>query len=385
MTGVATAQQRDTVVFDASVGIATDNNLFRLPDGVNTQALIGKPDPSERTTTTVLGMRLDKSYSLQRFKADVSLIDYKYQNFDYLNFTARNYNAAWLWSLTPRLRGNLSAERVQRLNSFDDAQNITRRNERIIATTRFDGVFDLGGAWRALGGVVRSKETNQQTVVADADYSANSANVGMRYDFASGNSVAYLRKTARGEYLNRTLSNTNLIDDSFDQTTDEVQVRWRFSGSNLVELNAAQVKRSHPHFGQRDYSASSGGVKVNWALTPKTMLVTELARELGSYQTANTNYTQTDRVTIGPVWQLSPKTVMSLSYAVARRDYLGTPSNLTASQRSDDTSTTVLKLQWQPYPSTSISASVQNSSRSSNQNNLDFNSNTAQISAQFSY
>jgi exopolysaccharide biosynthesis operon protein EpsL len=332
-----------------------------------------------------VGLSLNKAYSLQRIELDINLVDYKYQNFDYLSFTARNYNAAWRWALTPRLNGNFTTDRAERLNSFADTQNLNTRNQRTNTNTRLDAVYDLGGSWRALAGVQQSKETNQQNLLAESNYATNSADLGVRYDLSSGSSLAYTRNSAQGQYLDRPLSVTGLFDDEFNQTTDEFRLRWLFSGNNSVSLNASYLNRSHPHFSQRDYSGLAAGVNVNWALTAKTALAASWARDLSSYQTSSTNFMQTDRLTLGPVWQLSPKALISLRYAVAQQDFLGTPTALAATQRSDTTRDTSLAFEWQPYQHITFSASLQNSTRSSNQANLDFDSNIANVSAQISY
>ena len=384
-TAAAWAQDSDTFQLKASAALSTDSNLFRLPANANTSALIGKSSAAEQIASTTVGLSLNKAYSLQRIELDLNLVDYKYQNFDYLSFTARNYNAAWRWALTPRLRGNLTTDRTERLNSFADNQNLNTRNQRTNTNTRLDAVYDLGGSWRALGGVLQSRQTNQQTVLDEGDYSANSADLGVRYDLTSGSSLAYTRKTTRGQYLDRALSNASLLDDEFNQSTDEFKLRWLFSGDNSVSLSASYINRTHPHFSQRDFSGLATGINVNWALSAKTALAASWARDLSSYQTSTTNYTQTDRLTLGPVWQLSPKALVSLRYAVAQQDFLGAPTALAAAQRSDTTRDTSLAFEWQPYQHITLSASLQNSTRSSSQANLDFDSNIANISAQISY
>src|SRR5450830_99109 len=116
LTGANTpvwAQTQDTVTFTASATQMTDSNLFRLPASTDFITRIGKPSAEEHIGITSLALNFSKAYSQQRIELGLNLIDYKYQNFSYLSFTASNYNAAWRWALTPRLVGSLSTDRKE--------------------------------------------------------------------------------------------------------------------------------------------------------------------------------------------------------------------------------------------------------------------------------
>ena len=107
---------------------------------------------------------------------------------------------------------------------------------------------------------------------------------------------------------------------------------------------------------------------------------------LGSYQTLYSSYSQTDRFTIAPTWQISGKTLLSLRYAWAQIDYLGAPFAAFASpQRRDTTHDTTLSFNWEPYHKLTLIASLQNSSRGSNFGGQDYASNMATLSASYTY
>ena len=381
----AWAQIEDTFKFNAAYSRHSDSNLFRLPAGVDANTLIGKSSAAEQIGITSLGFNFNKAYSLQRFELNLSLIDYQYQNFSYLSFAAHNYDAAWRWSLTPRLRGNFTTARNETLNSFADFQGFNLRNQRTNTNTRFDGIYEIDGPWRVLGGLSQSAQTNLQPLVAEGDYSATSADLGLRYVLASGSSLSYALKTATGTYLNRVLSPAGLFDDGFNQIDNELRLHWVVSGNSSADLSAAHINRTHPHYDQRDFSGLNAAIKLNWNLTGKSALTAGWAREISSYQTGSTNYTQTERFSIGPVWQVSPRAVVRLRHEVAQRDYLGPPTGVLVPQRSDTTQDTSVSFDWQPYQYLTLSASLQNARRTSNLAGLDYDSNLAIFSAQFTY
>jgi hypothetical protein len=99
----SSADELDTLQFRAAMNKTYDSNLFRRANN----------EVAEQITTTTLGVKLDKTYSLQRLIVDMYYVDYKYNENDYLDYGAKNYSASWLWSLTPNLTGTLSSQRTQ--------------------------------------------------------------------------------------------------------------------------------------------------------------------------------------------------------------------------------------------------------------------------------
>jgi exopolysaccharide biosynthesis operon protein EpsL len=395
LCGLATtwAQQlkEDSLQLKASETLLTDSNIYRLPANTNFDALIGRPNAADRIGVTSVGLSYNKSYSLQRVELDLSLVDYKYQNFNKLNFTARNYDAAWRWALTPRLRGDLTSNRKETLNSFTDflgANFANRSNQRVEKNTNFNTDYELSGAWHLLAGVAQRKYLTRSTLTAvdtlyiGDDYTSTSTRAGLRYDFSSGSALTYRLQNTQGQNLN---ANGLIISNQFTQTDNELRLSWVLSGKSTVDLSSAFINRHHDQFAQRDYSGVNAGVNLKWNMTGKSALTAGWTRNLTSAQSVNSNYVQSDRLSIGPVWQLSPKTMVRLSYAQTRDNYLGAPGLVQLPQRSDNTTSTTLALDWQPNRGLTLSTSLQSARRNSNLDVYDFTSNMATISGQLSY
>jgi exopolysaccharide biosynthesis operon protein EpsL len=377
----ARAEGDDTLTLNAAYALQTDSNLFRLPSSTRSST----PNATEKIGVTTFGLNLNKAYSLQRVELAVSLIDSEYQNNSYLSFVAHNYAAAWRWSASPELQGNLTRTYKESLNSFADNPTSNIRNQRTDTNTRLDAIYGLGGPWRVVGGFSSTVQNNVQPIAAEGNTSTTTAEAGLSYVWASGSALTYAFKENNGEYTNRALQPTALFDDSFRQHDHELKLRWLVSAKSTAEITATHINRTHPHYGQRNYSGINTRARIDWAISSKYKLTANWAHELASYQTGNTNYTSTDRLTLSPVWQISPKTTLRLSYEMAFRHYQGTPTSAAASQRSDTVRDASLSLDWQPYQSLILSTTLQNSKRTSNQANLDYDSNMATFSAQYSY
>ena len=377
LPSAAWEQTPSGLTLNAGYTLQTDDNLFRFPSTVAAR--------SERIGISTLGVGFNTTQSLQKIEARVSLVDYKYNNFDYLSFTARNYDVAWRWAFTPRWTGNLTSDRRETLNSFADYQNINQRNQRVDANLRLDTIYELSGPWRLIAGAARTRQENQQAVLGDGDYTLTSGDAGLRYVFGSGSAVSYSAKAINGSYPNRVLSAANLSDNSFHQLDNDLRLRWVLNGNSTVDANLTHLSRSYTNFGQRDYSGFATGAGVNWVLSGKTSVSAAYAHELGAYTTSTSNYSATDRISLGTQWQMSAKSVLQLRHTWAQADFLGNPGPSQTLARRDTNRDTSLSVLWAPQQQITLNAGLQQVARSSNQPNLDFAALMATLSAQFTY
>ena len=384
--GHAWAEGGQDLQLRASMGLAHDSNLFRLPDSANAQALIGRDSAAETVRITTLGLNYNKAYSLQRVELDVSLVKYSYQNFSYLDFSALNYRGAWRWSYTPHLRGSLSTARDQTLNSFIDFQGFNVRNERVNTNTRFDGTYELDANWRLIGGLTQAALKNSLQITSEADYRQTTLDGGVRYVLASGSSAGYTLRSSDGTYTtNRPIPSAGFFDDRFTQTDNELLATWAISRDTTADFKAGYRSRTYPNYPQRNFAGMTGAATVNWSYSPKAGVVAGWTHDINAFETTNTNFSQTDRFSIGPVWQISPKAVMRVQLAHSVRDFGGSPTALAPLQRRDVTRDATVSVEWQPYTFMSLSASLQNARRSSSLAGFDYSSNLFNISAQFTY
>ena len=382
----AWAQQDTPFKFSAGYSLQTDSNLFRLPASANTNALIGASSAAEQIGVTNVGLGFATTQSLQKLEFNIGLVDYRYQNFSYLNFAARNFDAAWHWSLTPRWTGNLTTDRKETLNSYADFSGFAQRNRRTDTNTRLDTYYEIAGPWKLVAGISQARQDNEIALVGSGDYSSVSTDIGLRYAFTSGSTATYSAKVYDGTYLNRVVPNANAMDSSFKQIDNDLRLHWVLNGNSALDANVTYLNRTHPTYSQRNYSGIAAGANLNWALTGKTTLSAAYARELGAYATSNANYSQTDRFSLGPAWQLSPKALVRLQQVWAQIDYAGTPdASVASSQRRDTTHETTLSLAWQPVQQVTFNTSLKNASRSSTSAGLDYDSTMATFSIQYSY
>lgn len=389
----AWADAEDALNFSLGAKAQFEDNLFRLSDSTDTEAALGKSQRSDQIYTTNAGIKIDKSYSLQRFQVDASVLDYRYATYDDLDFTAFNYRAAWLWHLTPNISGTLSADQQQTLNSFSDFRDNTNQviRQRSIQTNQsrlFNADALIGGGWHLLGGVSETRSRNSESFNAVGDYVQRGGEFGIKYVAPSENSITLLQRISKGTYQGREADPATQLDSGFDHNETEARLNWRLTGKSTIDARLGYVDREHDHFSSRDYDGATGRLAYLWTPTGKLRINTSLSRSLYSYQQVTNSYYTADTFSIASIWNVTDKTSLRLNYDYSRRDYSGAIQPIDES-RKDRLQTFVMAAEWLPTRTITVSGALQHERRNSSYNDiadvggdLEYDANSATISAQ---
>ena len=375
------ADENDPLNFIAGVSMQHDNNLFLLPSGY---ALPSNVERADNITTAYGGLKLDKPYEMQRFKADYTLTAYKYQNNSNLDFIAQKYDAVWLWNLTPYLNGTLSAERQESVNNLQDYRNFSLVNVQNITTTdkqHFEADYSPHGIWHLLGGITRSSLSNSRAALSEEDsFTMDTLDAGVKYDFRSGSAVTLMGHESRGTYDNRIINTAALFDTRFDESEVETKLSWLISGKSQLSARAAYVSRTHENFSQRDYSGLAGNLNYRWTPSGKLRVTLSVTSDLSSYQTDYSSYTRNNTVSISPAYALTDKINLRASASISERTFLG-DVGAPSLERVDKSKSASLGVDWMPWRSVTVGGNLMRSTRSSNLPGLDFTDTTAGVNA----
>lgn len=379
----AQADDLDTLQFRLGQSFTHDSNVFRLSDSANTQALLGRPERDDNVAVTTAGFKINKPWGLQRFEFDANIEDHRYDRFSYLDFTAVNYAAAWRWSFTPALHGNLTSDRREYVDTYADVQGTGQINRLTTRSTIFDAEYELDGVWRLVGGLFERTNSNSQPNTFEADSKVRGAEAGVRYVYPSGTSMAYRFRGGKGEYPGRFLS--PVFAGDFTDREHEFRFDWAPSAKTTLRAKVAHFDRENEGLPARDFSGVTGQLDVAWAITPKTSLAGGVVRQLGSYQTTTASYYEGWRVFVAPTWKPSEKTAVRLRYDHGARDFKGPLPGFADSGRRDTTNLLSLGVEWQALRALKLSATVQTDRRKSNEPGFDYKSNSFGVAADASF
>lgn len=365
-------QLPDTLQFRVGQSVERDSNIFRLSDGSS--------PTSDTYGVTTLGLKFDKRYSLQRIELEVNAQDYRYQDNTTLDFTALNYAAAWRWNLTPRLTGNVTADRREYLDNTTLVQSTGSVNRSTNTANRIDAEYEVGAAWRVLAGFFDRSVKNSASFLQGADTQIMGGEAGARYVFPSGNSVAYRYRYGNGEYGG--LPIVTLPSRNFTDTEHELSVEWQPARQTSVQGRMAHLERKRDGASTSEFSGVVGRINLNWMITGKTRMEAGVISELASYQPSTSSYYDGERLYISPVWKPTEKTAVRLRLDQGVRRYKGA---IGIEGRRDEVGQAGVSVEWEPQRFVKLIASLAQDKRTSNVAGLDYKANVLGIAALFSF
>jgi exopolysaccharide biosynthesis operon protein EpsL len=342
---VLRAEPPNLLEFRAAAGVEHDTNVLRVQSG----------EQSDNINVLSVGIKADRSYSLQHFRADIEASRYRYSSHSELNFSALNYNAAWDWKVTPALHGVLSAERRQFRDISDTSiPGVSQTGRRTERAEMLEGTYDIDGVWRALAGVLHTSSDTTVPVSWDASPTIRSARVGAGYEWASGSSLFARLRRGDGEY--KALLTPTGAD--FRENEADLALKWILTGKTSLDAQLGHLQRTHSGDPARDFSGPVGTATVNWNATGKTTVQAGVARYLGSSGLATGGHVVTDRFFAGPVWKATAHTSVNARYERLARHWRDVPIGTPESGRRDVVELTSIGIDWQPQRIVTVSAGV---------------------------
>lgn len=339
------AEPPDLIQFRVGAGVEHNTNVLRAATG----------EQSDEIGVLSVGAKIDRTYSLQRFRADIEASAYRYSNLSRLNYETLNYLGAWDWKVTPRLHGVLSAERRQFRDLGDTVAGVPEIGRRTERTELFEGIYDIDGVWRALAGVSRTSSSTTVPLSWDASPTVRSARVGGGYEAASGSSVFARVRRGDGEYKAPLVAGSPA---DFKETESDVLVKWILTGKTWLDARLGYLDREHAGAPQRDFSGPVGSATVNWDATGKTRISAGVVHYLASSGLDTGGHVESDRFFIGPVWRATAHTTVNARYERTTRDWRDVAPGTVQAGRREVIQTSSIGLDWEPRPVVTVTAAI---------------------------
>jgi hypothetical protein len=375
--GTCCAEDTPEVLLSAAYAVENGTNL----SNVNAVQLVAANNTHHLETSTI-GASIRTQQGMQRFQLDGNLVNRSFQSTQTTNTLTSNFDLLWLWSITPRLTGELGADRHEPFDTLLSSSNGAQATSVLNTSSHLDMAWEVDGPWRLLAGLATARTTT--TSNAPNDQSSRSANAGVRYISGSGSSWSAKAVATDGEF-SATSTNAGL---GFQERNVDLRTHWVIDGGTSTDAYLTSVNNSQnasATSGARSFSGLNAGGSLTWSVTGASLLQLDIAHTLAAtgFSSPGPNFSETDSISIGPVWQASAKTSFSLHHTWAQQTFRGyldaTPP------RQDIVRATGLSAKWQPYPHFSLSAGLQRVMRDSNDLNAEIASNSANVSAQITF
>lgn len=358
-------------VINYSVGVTAteDANLFRLAPGVDPQTAIGSSDKSDTVTTTTVGVVADKEIGLQRLKLDMQLSKASYRKFRRLDNDSKNLAGNWAWAVGGRLRGDISTSRKTALSGFDQSASTTRNINT--ATTHSASLYlKLAADWEVFGVVGKNDSANSAADLQAASYLTRSTESGLRYTSPAGHQLTLRQRQTRSAQVS--------------EDTVDASATWAYSAITQFSGGVGRVVRRAEGGATPETSGATGNLGVSWAPTGKTKLNLAMRQEVAAAAANFTTSTTVRSIALGAGWEMAAKTSLQFSLDRSQTSFSNDPLVLGA-QREDRQRNAGLTLSYRPDRWLSLSLTLRDEARDSNEAAFIYRDRLGTATAQFAF
>jgi exopolysaccharide biosynthesis operon protein EpsL len=373
----AHALWEDRLEVFAQENITHDSNVFRLSKNVDAGGAIGDSQRSDNIFTTALGFSLDAPYSLQRWQLAYTWYDANYRHFNDIDHRGYTGRAAWLWSVTPELTGELTYQQARGLASFANIQG--RRPDLVTAKmAQANAAWMMTASWR-LHGVLTGSETEHTGIRAVNDLEARSAEVGFSYVNAQENRIGVAVRGERGKNPRETIVAGLPFDNSYDQESVGIQGRWVITGLSRLDGRLDYTRRRYDEFTERNYSGPTFNLTHTYTPTGKLTIATVLSRDIAPLEDITSQFVLVTGITVRPDWAVTEKINIRGNLGYSRWEYFG--DGVFSQDFEHRVKNIGVSVLWRAARHISLSTGVAREVRTSTLANGDYKVDTAMVEA----
>ena len=365
----------------AQENITRDSNVFRLPAASDPCVSINSCDKDDTIYTTSLGFLLDVPYSLQRWQVAYTWYDARYRRFEDLDHDGHIARAAWLWSVTPSLTGEVSYEDQKGLASFANIQG--RRPDMVTQRMALaNAAWKLVPSWR-LHAAANWGEARHTGELRVNDIELEALEAGISYVTAQENRLGVAVREEHGRNPNSLDIGGIAFNNEYEQRSVGIQGRWVVSGLSRFDGRLDYTKREYDRFPERNYSGPTFEVSHTWTPTGKFTMATVAQRNVAPLEDVTASFVLVTGIALRPDWAITEKINLRGDLRYARWEYFGAePFQQDYEHRVKSAAVTLM---YRPTRRIALSGSLAREERTSSLTNADYKVDTASVEARIGF
>ncbi|HEY8068074.1 MAG TPA: XrtB/PEP-CTERM-associated polysaccharide biosynthesis outer membrane protein EpsL [Burkholderiales bacterium] len=305
--------------------IVRDDNVFRLSRGTDPTPLLGTAARSDTYRVTAAGLNLDLPVSRQRFLANLSVNDSRYDRFSQLDYTGRDLRATWLWQAGNNVSGQLGYVNSAALASF---ASIGGTAPDILKTQQafFNGTYLATPRWRIQAGTDGYQQRNSNGALQVNDVDIVDGELSLSYVTPAQSSLGFSVRGESGRFPVQQPVGAILVDNAYRQYRAGFVADWPVTAASHLSGRIDRVNRRYDQVAQRSFDGTTARLQYDWKPTAKITLMVLAQRDLSPFEYVRSSFVLVKGISLRPTYSLTSKIDLSASYDNVTREYLGDPS-----------------------------------------------------------
>lgn len=369
----------------ASATYMYDDNLRKFSSKEQALQSTGSTKTADTMVMTEVGIILDKKISQQVFFVDLAVNRSKFDRNTMLDSDGREMTGRWNWHLGNFWQGTFSAYHKKALVPFADFSSVggIGLNLRTEDRRTADAIYKFHPRWQARVAYINYElefsAANQQA----ANLNENAQELELDYISPSSSKVGVIYRHARGDRPVDQILSGVAINNDYDQNELKLTVDWSLTGKTKFQFLGGIVDRQHDQVPQRNFRRFNARSNLSWAPTGKTNVILSAWRENNAQAFVTTSYTLNRGVSLAGSLYATSKITLQGNMRYEKRDFEG--DVLLGPQREDTDKTMSLALVYRPTMSWMLNAALSRSTRDSNSQAFQFESNSLSLTGQYEF
>lgn len=356
--------------------VTHDSNLLRL-DSVTAAGT----STADTIRQGGVGVNMNWNVSRQQILATATVSESRFVRNSMLDYRGRDVHGVWNWRLADHLSGDAGYAYSLAIGGFANQQTLVR-NLRVAERAFFDGLWLIHPSWEVGVGASKNKLTFPDATQSFLDRVEDVGETSVQYVSSANNKAGIKLRETNGHYPGQAVDFVNLLGSGYRQREVLATVDWGNGAHSEFHGTGGTVRRRQDLFAARNYDDINARGTYIWSPTGHLRLTLSAWREIWAYDDLLSSYSRNRGVGLEPRWTPYPTITVSASINRERRDFLGNPGMVPlAVARRDRLLTRSLAIIYQPAPSFSLKVDMGDDRRDSNQAFLSYYSRMVGVTA----
>lgn len=302
----------DDIVAHVGVSYLEDTNLFR--DEFEEKA-VGRT----RERGGIFG---ELEMGQQKLTFNGNIHNNHFNKFHELDYVGGSGKTVFEWTVGKALGGAIDISYSRDLTGFDQFIFI----EKDLTTIRTGGAsvtysltprLQLRGA-AGMSDLQHSQQNRSQLELEETEY-----DLSVMFLTRPGTFIGVGTTYTSGKYPNRDFTPISVLDNRYQQVSPALIVEWEPSDRQSVNFRIGNTSRDHENFSEADFSEVTGGLEIEYRVSPKTEFEFAYSRHVRSIDEQGSRAALVDRFELKPSWSPRRNLTINLRAVYRRQDFIG--------------------------------------------------------------
>lgn len=379
------AQDKERSV-NVSVGarLTRDDNLFRLPDGVDPAELGGE---ATRRGDEIGSASVDLAGrwrgSAQEVALDASAASNRFAENEDLDYVSGRASLDWNWRLAERWSGRFGASNDRTLASFANTASL-EKDVRDAGAYYGDLRMAFGTGWAVFARGRSVTTTHDNELRQRDDVEQEESSVGLEYRTPRASRIELDFRESRASYAPDSFVGGTGSPSDYDEEGVRVLLDYALTDSVSLETNVGYVRRDYRFSDRGSFSGRVWRAAVKWSPSSAWQLAFDRSHDIKAHLDAESDHFLATGESLSVLWLPLAELRLGLKATREEQHYIGTEL-LSGPARQDEPLTGAFVLTYAPRDRASFEFAAQREERASTNERFDYAASAVSVAAEIRF